>query len=78
MRAIEELLAQAMSLEGAPETMRARVNSAVVAFSGEVESRDLAVRLRELARNFDGVRRVTGRLTVAGSEQVVPMDALRD
>jgi len=77
-RVIEDLLARAMTLEGAPTTLKARVRSGVVVFGGQVASRELAENLRELARNFDGVRRVTGGLLVVGTGQTVPMDALPD
>ncbi len=77
-RVIEDLLARAMILEGAPTTLKARVRSGVVVFGGQVASRELAENLRDLARNFDGVRRVTGGLLVAGTGQTVPMDALPD
>ena len=78
MQAVEDFLAQALALEGALPTVRARVRAGIASFSGPVESRELALRLRELTRNFDGVRRVTGELTVAKTDESVPMDALPD
>jgi hypothetical protein len=74
---IADLLARTMALKGDTEGVEARVASGLVTMSGHVGSRELALELRELARNFDGIRRVTGSLQLADGE-TVPMDAVAD
>ena len=75
---IQQMLAEALALQGAPATVTARVRNGVVLFSGQVDSRELAAALRETARNFDGVSRVTGVLRIGPDGERVGMDALPD
>ena len=65
-------------VKGAPKTVRTRVTSGVAVFSGYVPTREMARELRELARNFDGIRRVTGGLQLAENGERIAMDALPD